>query len=136
MPFNIVPFFFQYWSSRLRSLIRKCYDHANATFLIEFSRRLMLCMEKIGKIYTEDNGDGTRSMRTASSQKLLVTFRAENQDYDKFMSKAHFSTSSPLKGMFVSSNNCSDPALPKSADVFLCDICGSDFQSLACVEVR
>ena len=127
--------YLQYWSRILRALIRKCYDHCNASFLIEFSRRLMLCMERIGKIYTEDNGDGTRSMRTASSQKLLVTFRAENQDYDKQLSKAYFNTSSPLKGMFVSSNNCSDPALPKSADVFLCDNCGADFQCLDAVLV-
>ena len=35
----------------------------------------MICMDRIGKITTEDNGDGTRSMRTVANRKLLVTFR-------------------------------------------------------------
>ena len=39
----------------------------------------MVCTEGIGTINIEDNGDGTRSMRSSNNQKLLVTFRSENQ---------------------------------------------------------
>jgi len=131
-----------YWSCKIRSLIRKCYAHSNASFLLEFSHRLMICMDRIGKITTEDNGDGTRSMRTVANRELLVTFRAENQDYDlngqhgSPSDQQSFSTASPLKQAphlvrnSVSSHNSSDPALPQSIDVFLCDNCGADFQSL------
>ena len=39
----------------------------------------MVCTEGVATINIEDNGDGTRSMRSANNQKLLVTFRSENQ---------------------------------------------------------
>ena len=67
----------------MRKLIHKCYDHHNASFLLEFSRKLMIATQDSNKIKVIDNGDGTRSMRSAVSDKLLVTFRSENQDYDK-----------------------------------------------------
>ena len=81
----------------------------------------MVCTEGIGTINIEDNGDGTRSMRSSNNQKLLVTFRSENQDYDKQSEYSEpFSSSSLLKGgrnrilsSLVSTNNSSDPSLPK-----------------------
>jgi len=128
-----------HWSIKLRGIIKSAYRHHGASFLLEFSRRLMVCTQRLGKINTVDNGDGTRSMRTASTSKLLVTFRAENQDYDKCLyPKPNFNTQSPLKGvsrsMLVSTNNSSDPRLPKWADVFLCEYCGKGFNSQRKVE--
>jgi len=126
-----------HWSCKLRALIRRCYKHHEASFLLEFSRRLMICTQKMAKINTIDNGDGTRSMRTANTDKLLVTFRAENQDYDKtlYLKPQSFNTHSPLKGrshsLLVSTHNSSDPRLPKCADVYLCDNRGTDFDSLS-----
>ena len=118
----------------MRKLIHKCYDHHNASFLLEFSRKLMIATQDSNKIKVIDNGDGTRSMRSAVSDKLLVTFRSENQDYDKKQRQQFnsFSTQSPLKKRCSLSLgiNASDPRLPRCEDIFLCDNCGSSFKSL------
>jgi len=123
------------WSSVMRKLIHKCYDHHGAGFLLEFSRKLMIATQDSNKIKVIDNGDGTRSMRSAVSDKLLVTFRSENQDYDKKQRQQNnsFSTQSPLKKRCSLSLgiNASDPRLPRCEDIFLCDNCGSSFKSLS-----
>lgn len=122
------------WSSVMRKLIQRCYDHHGSTFLLEFSRKLMVATQDSNKIKVIDNGDGTRSMRSAASDKLLVTFRSENQDYDKKQRQQmnSFSTQSPLKKRCSLSLgiNASDPRLPKCEDVYLCDNCGDSFQNL------
>jgi hypothetical protein len=62
------------------------------------------------------------------------------QDYDNRVRHREnsFSTLSPMKGglMLPSDNNASDPRLPRFPDVYLCDICGKDFESLKKVLVR
>ena len=63
----------------MRKAIRSCYTHYNSGFLIEFSERLMKCLEQPGSVIIESNNDGTRSMKTADHKKLIVTFKAENQ---------------------------------------------------------
>ncbi len=122
------------WSSVMRKLIQKCYDHHNAAFLLEFSRKLMLATQDSNKIKVIDNGDGTKSMRSAASDKLLVTFRSENQDYDMKQRQQlnSFSTQSPLKKRCSLSLgiNASDPRLPRCEDLYLCDNCGASFDSL------
>lgn len=94
----------------------------------------MIATQDANKIKVIDNGDGTRSMRSASSDKLLVTFRSENQDYDKKLRQQinSFSTQSPLKNRCSLSLgiNASDPRLPRCEDVYLCDNCGTSFESL------
>ena len=123
----------------MRKLIHKCYDHHSAGFLLEFSRKLMIATQDSNKIKVIDNGDGTRSMRSALSDKLLVTFRSENQDYDKKQRQQFnsFSTQSPLKKRCSLSLgiNASDPRLPRCEDLYLCDNCGSSFKSLVDVLV-
>ena len=118
----------------MRKLIHKCYIHHKSAFLLEFSRKLMIAAQDANKIKVIDNGDGTRSMRSAVTNKLLVTFRSENQDYDikqrqQFNS---FSTQSPLKKRCSLSLgiNASDPRLPICEDLYLCDNCGGSFPSL------
>ena len=63
----------------MRKAIRSCYTHYNSGFLIEFSERLMKCLEQPGSVIIENNNDGTRSMKTADHKKVLVTFKALNQ---------------------------------------------------------
>ena len=63
----------------MRKAIRSCYTHYNSGFLLEFSERLMKCLEQPGSVIIENNNDGTRSMKTADHKKLIVTFKAENQ---------------------------------------------------------
>ena len=133
-------FSLQMWSSVLRKLILKCYEHHSSSFLLEFSRKLMIATQDSNKIKVLDNGDGTRSMRSAVSDKLLVTFRSENQDYDKKQRQQFnsFSTQSPLKKRCSLSLgiNASDPRLPRCEDLYLCDNCGASFKSLPTVLVR
>jgi hypothetical protein len=94
----------------------------------------MIATQDTNKIKVIDNGDGTRSMRSASSDKLLVTFRSENQEYDKKQRQQlnRFSTQSPLKKCCSLSLgiNASDPRLPQYDDLYLCDNCGADFECL------
>ena len=122
------------WSSIMRKLIQKCYLHHKSGFLLEFSRKLMVAAQDTNKIKVIDNGDGTRSMRSAVTHKLLVTFRSENQDYDIKQRQQHnsFSTQSPLKKRCSLSLgiNASDPRLPICEDLYLCDNCGGSFPSL------
>ena len=125
----------------MRKLIQKCYDQHSSAFLLEFSRKLMLATQDSNKIKVIDNGDGTRSMRSAASDKLLVTFRSENQDYDKKQRQQlnSFSTQSPLKKRCSLSLgiNASDPRLPRLCeDLYLCDNCGASFESLQDVLVH
>ena len=118
----------------VRRLIQTCYSHHQSAFLLEFSRKLMLATQDTNKIKTIDNGDGTRSMRSAVTNKLLVTFRSENQDYDikQRQQLNSFSTQSPLKKRCSLSLgiNASDPRLPICEDLYLCDNCGGSFPSL------
>ena len=87
-----------------------------------------------------DNGDGTRSMKSAANGNLLVTFRSENQDYDKRLNIS-FNNKSPFRGgkvcsLNVSTHNSSDPGLPQCIDVYLCDNCGEAFDTFNSVLVR
>lgn len=128
------------WSSIIRKLIQKCYGHHKSAFLLEFSRKLMIATQDTNKIKVIDNGDGTRSMRGAVTDKLLVTFRSENQDYDikQRQQLNSFSTQSPLKKRCSLSLgiNASDPRLPICEDLYLCDNCGGSFPSLQDVLVH
>ena len=63
----------------MRNIIERCYMHYESTFLLEFSKRLMQCSVKPGSVTLVENDDGTRSMFSAISKKLLVTYKKENQ---------------------------------------------------------
>ena len=112
-------------------------------YLLEFCRKLISFTGGIENLQVVDNRDGTRSLLNRTSKKLLVTFRAENQDYDKEHFK-HSGISKTSKGQpqlgnvgvkkqLVNrvSDNTSDPNLPKCVDVYLCDSCDKDFDVLS-----
>ena len=113
-------------------------------YLLEFCRKLISFTGGIENLQVVDNRDGTRSLLNRSNKKLLVTFRAENQDYDKeFFNHSGISNAKTSKGMpqlgnikkaqLVSSksDNTSDPNLTKCVDVYLCDTCDQDFDNIA-----
>jgi len=136
-------------SITLRSAIKACYTYHDCMYLLEFCRKLITFTGGIENLQVVDNRDGTRSLLNRLSKKLLVTFRAENQDYDKnhFEHKNNSKTSNGLaqpgnakkivenrnKQLFVNSksDNTSDPSLTKCVDVYLCDTCDKDFDSLS-----
>lgn len=125
----------------LRGAIRTCYTQYNCMYLLEFCRKLITFTGGVENLLVVDNCDGTRSLLNRVNRKLLVTFRAENQDYDKAhyndkVVAASFHKKSPLKPCDskrlgnVSTTNASDPALSACVDVYLCDTCDKDFDSL------
>merc|ERR1719418_43489 len=84
-------------SSALRSAIKACYTYHDCMYLLEFCRKLISFTGGIENLQVVDNRDGTRSLLNRANKKLLVTFRAENQDYDKAPPSLP-STSSPRQG--------------------------------------
>ena len=118
-------------------------------------------MCSIKDVTTVYNSNGTRTLISTKKDKPLVTYRSENQvssishqsrvffwqsrfllqDYDKAatrsMGTSLFNTTSPLKsGQVLSSqNNLSDPILPTFNDVYLCDSCDRDFDSVTQLSV-
>jgi len=135
-------------SITLRTAIRACYTYHDCMYLLEFCRKLISFTGGIENLQVIDNRDGTRSLLNRISKKLLVTFRAENQDYDKLHFEYKSNSKTPngidqpggskkppdtkLKQQLVSSksDNTSDPSLTKCVDVYLCDSCDKDFDSL------
>jgi len=134
----------------LRAAIKACYTYHDCMYLLEFCRKLITFTGGIENLQVIDNRDGTRSLLNRVNKKLLVTFRAENQDYDKHYfehrndSKTTHGLPQPglgskkltdtkLKQQLVSSksDNTSDPSLTKCVDVYLCDTCDKDFDSLS-----
>jgi len=129
-------------SSILRSAIKACYTYHECMYLLEFCRKLITFTGGIENLQVVDNRDGTRSLLNRSNKKLLVTFRAENQDYDKevfnhsgISSSAKTSKGLPQLGkkqlVASKSDNTSDPNFTKCVDVYLCDSCDKDFDNLA-----
>ena len=156
-------------SNLLRSAIRACYTYYDCKFnnqtklkivivmfsgmyLLEFCRKLISFTGGIENLQVVDNRDGTRSLLNRSSKKLLVTFKAENQDYDKDhfaregVSKTTkgqpqlgnvFKKTVFLKQLVTSkSDNSSDPNLTQCQDVYLCDTCDKDFDKLTDLEAH
>ena len=130
-------------SSVLRAAIKACYTYHDCLYLLEFCRKLITFTGGIENLQVVDNRDGTRSLLNRTNKKLLVTFRAENQDYDKehFQHSGISKTSKGqpqlgnvgVKKQLVSrvSDNTSDPNLTKCVDVYLCDSCDKDFDVLS-----
>jgi len=139
-------------STTLRAAIRACYTYHDCLYLLEFCRKLISYTGGIENLQVVDNRDGTRSLLNRGNKKLLVTFRAENQDYDK---SAQTTSSTPTPGRghksllppssrrtaetsrlrqllntSKTSDNTSDPSLTKCVEVSMCDNCDKDFDSL------
>jgi len=135
-------------SMLLKKAIRSCYNFHECAFLIEFCRKLLDYTGGVANLQVINNGDGTRSLIKRKDKKLLVTFKAENQDYDKEYkrpgkkmsgsSESKFSISSPMKKKEtrrllanLPAVTTSDPAMSKClAELYLCDYCDITFDSL------
>lgn len=128
-------------SSSLRAAIKACYSYHDCVYLLEFCRKLITFTGGKENLQVIDNRDGTRSLLNKVSRKLLVTFKSENQDYDKlqFPQKSVASgdgiknthSSKPKQLVKSKSDNTSDPSLTKCVDVYLCDSCDKDFDRLS-----
>jgi len=122
-------------SFSLKKAIRACYSHNDCEFLFDFCRKLLEYV-KPSNMEVVENRDGTRSLITRRDRKLLVTFKSENQDYDRNMgdNSNTFSAKSPLKTdvrrlLMKRSDNTSDPSMSTTSDIYLCNTCDEDFDS-------
>ncbi|KPJ03363.1 hypothetical protein RR46_06519 [Papilio xuthus] len=100
----------QDWETRLKNLVRRCYNHHKSAFLLVFSAHLARLPRK--RLRLVDNRDHTTSMYYRPSGRLLVTFRNENLFYDREESVEK------------------EESHVKSADIYLCDNCDSHFDNL------
>lgn len=120
------------WSRNLRKIIKAAYMHYESKFLLDFSSRLMDCFTQEGMATITQNANGTRSM--ISNNKVIVTFKAENMDYDK----EEFCCNSIMPkeqtyGSKQMENNNSFPYNSKLPELYLCENCGADYESLDAV---
>lgn len=128
----------------LKNAIRQCYTFHECAFLIDFCRQLIVYTGGVENLQVVDNKDGTRCLLRRKDKKLLVTFKAENQDYDrekkgsKKESSNKFSKNSPMKTLdsrrllrTLPAPPTSDPAMSHCVtELYLCDNCEKSFDSL------
>lgn len=102
------------WETKLKQLVRKCYNYHKSEFLLLFSAQLARYPRK--RLRYVDNRDHTTSLYYIPTGRLLVTFRNENLFYDCKI----IPNSGPTRA---------EPQL-KTADIYLCDNCDSHFDNL------
>ncbi|KAI8424628.1 hypothetical protein MSG28_003057 [Choristoneura fumiferana] len=97
------------WESRLKSLVKRCYEFHKSAFLLVFSAQLARYPRR--RLRYVDNCDRTTSLYYRPSGRLLVTFRNENMYYDR-----------PKR------LDTAEPQL--KTDIYLCDNCDSHFDNV------
>lgn len=136
------------WQSKFQQLVKRCYEYNHSLILLNFSARLYTIL---GSFRYSDNWDGTTSIFDIKSGKLLVTFRNENRYYDKGFRQSSISTITsrpqllpikPTVGLslkapvsFVPTQSKKVNPLPED-DVFLCEECGAEFNTLTSIKVH
>lgn len=129
LPFRMPPS-----RSALIGLVERCYSFHGCEYLLQFCASLVSQMPAAGYRFN-DNRDGTTSMYHGNTGKLLVTFRNENRDYDKFQHsrKGKDATKklllSPTSGGGGGGSGGSSAAIIQP-DIYLCDKCENEFYSL------
>nr|XP_053630393.1 uncharacterized protein LOC128687064 [Cherax quadricarinatus] len=127
----------------LVGLVQRCYTFHGCEYLLQFCASLVSQKPESGYRFN-DNRDGTTSMYHGSTGKLLVTFRNENRDYDKFSQdgrsrdstkKLLLSTASH-SGERKGSSGTTAMFQPPANDIYLCDKCENEFYSLREVQVQ
>lgn len=124
----------------LVSVVERCYTYHGCEYLLQFCASLTAQMPSSGYRFN-DNRDGTTSMYHGCTGKLLVTFRNENRDYDKYCHEGRSiqkklllspSTHNERRG----SNGTTAMFQPPIRDIYLCDKCENEFYSLREVQTH
>ncbi|XP_045598434.2 uncharacterized protein [Procambarus clarkii] len=129
--------------SALVGLVERCYTFHGCQYLLQFCASLVTQMPASGYRFN-DNRDGTTSMYHGTTGKLLVTFRNENRDYDKYShgrsrdtTKKLLLSPSPHTGERKGSGGGTTAMFqPPATDIYLCDKCESEFYSLREVQTH
>lgn len=108
------------WESKLKNLVKKCYEYHKSAFLLVFSAQLARYPRN--RLRYVDNRDHTSSLYYRPNGRLLVTFRNENLFYDKI-------TPRPVSA-------CSIEVPLKSTDIYLCDNCDSHFDNFEILQAH
>lgn len=122
----------------LVKLADMCYTYHGCQYLLQFCHSLVEQMPDSGYRFN-DNRDGTTSMYHGTTGKLLVTFRNENREYDRFV--ADVPAPSPRKHNKLlperrSSSTTNGTAFIPPPDIYLCDKCENEFYSLKEVQAH
>ncbi|XP_012552754.1 uncharacterized protein LOC101744688 [Bombyx mori] len=104
------------WELRLKNVVKKCYEYHKSAFLLVFSAQLSRYPRN--RLLYVDNKDHTTSLYYIPSNRLLVTFRNENINYDK---DVQIEDEEPVV---------------RAADIYLCDNCDSHFDNLNNLQVH
>ncbi|XP_050697933.1 uncharacterized protein LOC126986135 [Eriocheir sinensis] len=133
LPFRMPPS-----RNSLIGLVQRCYSFHGCDYLLQFCASLVAQMPPAGYRFN-DNRDGTTSMYHGTTGKLLVTFRNENRDYDKYRhdgkgrdatKKLLLSPSAHSGGGGGSGGVGGGSTAMIQPDIYLCDKCENNFYSL------
>ncbi|PNF19676.1 hypothetical protein B7P43_G16063 [Cryptotermes secundus] len=113
------------WFATLKSMVCRCYTYHGCEFMLRFCTELSKCPSTTYEFV--ESLDGTTSLYSKETGRLMVTFRNENREYDKGVE------SNPRR--FLVRRNCSQNTShillqPPVFDIYLCDNCDGEFDSL------
>ncbi|XP_021922456.1 uncharacterized protein LOC110831127 isoform X3 [Zootermopsis nevadensis] len=113
------------WFTTLKGMVCRCYTYHGCEFMLRFCTELSKCPSSA---YVFVNSpDGTTSLFSKDTGRLVVTFRKENRDYDKEVERNSHRWLAP-KG--CSQNASHLKVQPPVFDIYLCDSCDGEFDSL------
>lgn len=113
------------WPAILKSLVCRCYSYHGCDFMLQFSEALSQCA--VSSLRFVDGRDGTTSLYSKVTGKLLVTFRNENMLYDK---KRESPKKTLLSRRYDEPEQSHIMVQPPLFDIYLCENCDGEFSSL------
>ncbi|CAL4110278.1 unnamed protein product, partial [Meganyctiphanes norvegica] len=122
----------------LIKLADMCYAYHGCQYLLQFCHSLVEQMPDSGYRFN-DNRDGTTSMYHGTTGKLLVTFRNENREYDRFVTDVPAPSPRKHNKLLPERRSSSTPngnAFIPPPDIYLCDKCENEFYSLKEVQAH
>ncbi|XP_043222372.1 uncharacterized protein LOC122381795 [Amphibalanus amphitrite] len=123
-------------AERLRELVRCCYRGADCEYLMRFCADLEPhCVS--GRMAFKNNFDGSSSLYELATNRLVVTCRNENLEYDR-PKNGPLSPRRHLLPRQLSRSASQQLAMvqPPPDDIFLCDTCSAEFSSVDAVQAH
>lgn len=114
----------QQWLNSLKQLVCKCYEYHKCEHLLRFSARLSQLSPD--RLYFKESSSGFISIINRVNDKLIVTFKKRNKDYDQ----QSFPPTSPFKSLLSFKRNVQPPREQQPIeDIYLCNYCDCEFTS-------